>query len=158
MVLASSYSSSTNNSSCSSCMRGLVFACVVPLFSLALSPSHEVAFTTALLAQVEPVQYWLTGRSSHERRAEASSVPVALRCAALAYARGVEAALPSRAGSRPSTASAAFRSCRHDPGSDPRERANALTAGLPWPLFSASSRRTSRGPPTPFAPLVAQSV
>ena len=61
---------------------------------LAHSPIYDVVFTAVSIGSShEPVQHWPIARSFHERRAVASGVPVALRCAALAYVRGVEARL-----------------------------------------------------------------
>ena len=67
---------------------------------LAHPPIYDAAFFVASFgsrspdgSDHEPVQHWPIARSFHERRAVASGVPVALRCAALAYVRGVEARL-----------------------------------------------------------------
>ena len=67
---------------------------------LAHSPIYDVVFLAVSIGssvpestRSKPVQHWPIARSFHERRAVASGVPVALRCAALAYVRGVEARL-----------------------------------------------------------------
>ena len=139
---------------------------------LAHSPIYDVVFTAVSIGSSEPpigssvpestrskpVQHWPIARSFHERRAVASGVPVALRCAALAYVRGVEARLALIGRQSPEHGICSFPKLSPRSGFRPEGACKRSDGGIAvavvFGILSAYDPRTADA----FAPLVASSV
>ena len=132
---------------------------------LAHSPIYDVVFTAVSIGssvpestRSKPVQHWPIARSFHERRAVASGVPVALRCAALAYARGFEASLALIGRQSPEHGICSFPKLSPRSGFRPERACKRSDGGIAvavvFGILSAYDPRTADA----FAPLVASSV